>query len=358
MNSDKRLYTLDYLRGFAAFAIMLYHYLGWAYGSFDAESFLGRVGVYGVSIFYVLSGLTLYHVYFDKMKPDRISMKDFFIKRLFRIFPLLWLVMGVTLLISKDRPDTYEIFLNITGLFSVVEWESYIGTGVWSIGNELVFYLFFPFFIILSKRSLPFFYALCGALLGLYVYFAFYVLDEALVLRQQWSDFINPLNQVFLFLGGYLIGLWTAQWRLSPQLIYGLLGGAVLLFIYYPVEGNAIHLITDSTRMVFTLLCFVICFALYKANFKLPLFADHYLKLLGEASYSVYLLHPLVWFGVKVLATVAATQMVMIPMLFQLTAAVLLTLLVSYQVYFRYERFFMLAGKKVSGSPRAVSTAV
>lgn len=350
MGVDKRLYTLDYLRGLAALAIMAYHYLGWTYGHFDADSFMGRVGVYGVSIFYVLSGLTLYHVYYQSMSLEVRSLKDFFIKRLFRIFPLLWLVMGATLLISKERHDTYELFLNFTGLFSVLEWEEYIGTGVWSIGNELVFYLFFPLFIVLSKRSLSAFYAFCALLFGLYVYFAFFVLQEKQSLSSQWAHFINPLNQVFLFLGGYLIGLWSERWKISASLTYGLFVGAALLFTYYPVEGNVIHLVTDNTRLVFTLLCFILCFSLYKTNLKLPALADAWLKRLGEISYSLYLLHPLVWFVVKaVYVLLAAYTSLSIALEYQLGMAVLLSLLLSNLVYDRYERFFVQAGKKVSG---------
>ncbi|MGZ5244541.1 MAG: acyltransferase family protein, partial [Bacteroidia bacterium] len=62
----KRIHNLDYLRGIAAFGIMAYHYLAWSFGEFSAEDFMGRFGLYGVSIFYCLSGLTLYSVYHEK----------------------------------------------------------------------------------------------------------------------------------------------------------------------------------------------------------------------------------------------------------------------------------------------------
>ena len=61
-----RLYNLDYLRGIVAFGIMIYHYFLWTFGKFSADTFIGRLGIYGVSIFYVLSGLTLYYVYYER----------------------------------------------------------------------------------------------------------------------------------------------------------------------------------------------------------------------------------------------------------------------------------------------------
>lgn len=58
-----RLHNLDYLRGIAASVIMIYHLSSWVFGRHDVGSFLGKSGVYGVSIFYILSGLTLFYVY-------------------------------------------------------------------------------------------------------------------------------------------------------------------------------------------------------------------------------------------------------------------------------------------------------
>ena len=63
MQPQQRLHELDYLRGLAAVGIMAYHYSTWAFGAQEANSFLSRVGIYGVAIFYVLSGQALTYVY-------------------------------------------------------------------------------------------------------------------------------------------------------------------------------------------------------------------------------------------------------------------------------------------------------
>ncbi len=49
-----RLDSLDGLRGILAFAIMLYHLRGWQLGSLDSSSLLGRLGIYAVSMFFVV----------------------------------------------------------------------------------------------------------------------------------------------------------------------------------------------------------------------------------------------------------------------------------------------------------------
>ncbi len=115
-NSINRITGLDYLRGLAATGIMIYHYMSWTLGKFDAASILGRVGLYGVSIFYILSGLTLYSVYQKKMQPGKSDLLDFFKKRGLRIFPLLWLVSLITVMLYHT-PVTFQIvILNMTGL--------------------------------------------------------------------------------------------------------------------------------------------------------------------------------------------------------------------------------------------------
>lgn len=349
MAIEKRLHALDYLRGLAAFAIMLYHYLGWSYGSFQADSAMGRLGVYGVAIFYILSGLTLFHVYYASMNIDLPAFREFFIKRFFRIFPLLWLITGISLYTTREQAGAWKIFLNFSGLFSILGWDEYIGTGVWSIGNELVFYLFFPLFIFLSRRKLSTFYLLSLMLLGAYVYFAFFRLKEAEALSSQWEHYINPLNQAFLFLGGYLIGLWTQSLKVPPALSILILLTAVFLFFIFPVEGNPIMLVTDVNRLFFTALCLLICFAVYKYNFQLPGMADYCLRTLGEISYSLYLLHPLVWFFTAMLFKTA--PLAQLPPYGKVLAAVVLTLLLSRLVFERYERFFMQQARQLLQKP-------
>ena len=58
-HAKMRLPGLDYLHGLAAFGIMTYHYCSWIFGEQPAASFLGRLGIYGVAIFYIVSGQTL-----------------------------------------------------------------------------------------------------------------------------------------------------------------------------------------------------------------------------------------------------------------------------------------------------------
>ncbi|MGN6511327.1 MAG: acyltransferase family protein [Chitinophaga sp.] len=339
-----RLHNLDYLRGMAALGIMFYHILSWSLGEFTSETFFGRVGIYGVSIFYVLSGLTLYHVYWERMVPNLADVATFLKKRFFRIFPLLWLVMIFSIIISKKMPSIDILFLNLTGLFGLLKWDAYISVGAWSIGNELVFYLFFPVFILLVRKSIPLFIFFLMLLLGVYIYFAFGILDATKPLASQWKNYVNPLNQVFLFLSGFLIGLIGKRIKLNTLLNLILLFAAFALFLFYPAEENIINLVTGFSRLVFTLSCIVICFCFYKLTMEMPLWVDRPLAMLGEISYSVYLLHPLVYAVINFVLLHWLTELNLWQV--KLSITVLATLVASYLTYNYYEKYFMKFGKR------------
>lgn len=336
----KRLVNLDYLRGVCAFGIMIFHYTGW--GSESSSSFMGRVGIYGVSIFYILSGLTLNHVYNEKLNISVEGILNFFKKRIFRIFPLLWLVTILSILLYPERFNWLDLFLNFTGLFGFLRWDHYFAMGGWSIGNELVFYVFFPFFLIMSKFNKIYFKILIGILFFVNLYFTFIILDVNVRLAEQWRNYVNPLNQVFLFLGGFLIFSGFSKRENNNLLYLFFLLLAILLFVFYPVHGDSINIVTGFNKILFTMICFVICISFYKISFKMPEFLHRPLSLLGEASYSVYLLHPIVLAVIQILG-----KQLGISGIYIIALSILLTLIISYFVYEYFEKHFIRKGNNV-----------
>jgi len=342
----KRLYSLDYLRGIAASGIMIYHLITWSFGKFTSETFLGRFGIYGVGIFYILSGLTLCYVYYDKFEPTKKFLIDFFKKRILRIFPLLWLVTIVSIILSRKIPDFLDLALNLTGLFGFVKWDTYFSSGIWSIGNELVFYVFFPVFLLLAKYKLRSFILLTAIIIAIYVYFAFYVLDPSISLLYQWDIYTNPLNQVFLFLSGFLIGYLLREKVLNKYFRIILFFGGLLLFIHIPSSGDTINIITGINRLAFSVCCIAICISLYKSDLKLPTFIHIPLIFLGDISYSVYLIHPIVY---SLVSYIASTQTQVESnenfKLILIVTSIVLTIITSYIVYEKYEKLFLKFGR-------------
>lgn len=341
-----RISGLDYLRGLAATGIMIYHYMSWTIGKFDASSFLGRVGLYGVSIFYILSGLTLYSVYHNKMTPATSDLMDFFKKRGLRIFPLLWLAVIITVYLYNTSPDAKTIFLNLTGLFGFFEWDRALAIGAWSIGNELVFYVFFPSFVFLAKKAKWGFHLFAVILIIISFYFSFFLMNNKADLMSQWSMYINPLNQIFLFLGGYLLGYYFDQTNTKPWHTILLIFTGLFVFILYPVSGDEIELVTGINRYIFAGSCMLITFGFYKFTLSLPVFIGTPLKHLGEISYGLYLLHPIFYELSGRIMKYIASNGYTFPETVRLLLAFGLSIGGSYIVYHYFEKYFMRLGRK------------
>jgi exopolysaccharide production protein ExoZ len=336
-----RLPFLDYLRGLAALGIMIYHYLVWTLGKFSSDSFMGRYGIYGVSIFYILSGLTLYHVYQVKFQFTKVDLLDFFKKRFFRIFPLLWLIILVSIFLDKKTPHLITILLNLSGTFGLINWDGYIGTGVWSIGNELVFYLFFPILILLSKKAKSAFFLLSLSLFWIYLNFAFNILDPNKTIIVQWRNYVNPLNQAFLFLGGFLIGFLFQNITIKKNILLFLFVLGTTIFIFYPVSGPTIYLVTGFNRLVFTFSCFLICLSCYKFYHPVHTAMHKPLSLLGKTSYSIYMLHPLVFTASGFILAFSNKYFIEPPIYVQFAGSAILTLFLSYFSYQYFEKYFI-----------------
>jgi peptidoglycan/LPS O-acetylase OafA/YrhL len=274
------------------------------------------------------------------MQDDLRGFLIFFVKRFFRIYPLLWLATFGTLFVFSYPFDRWKILLNVTGLFGFIKWDAYIATGAWSIGNELVFYIFFPIFIVLSKRSCVFFRGFSILILAVGMYFAFVMLDPTKTFDQQWKDYVNPLNQVYLFLAGFWIG--SLSFGSNPKSIWIMLSTviALVLFVVIPVSGAQVNLVTGWNRVIFSALCIVVCFGFYKGKLEVHGIIGKFLSLMGEVSYSIYLLHPIVFW---ILAN--SLDLVGIERLWYAFPA---TLLVSVSSYFALEKPFMKLGAHLS----------
>lgn len=333
-----RVQSLDYLRGLMAFGVMIYHYLLWTGDATDSGDFLGRIGVYAVSVFYILSGLTLYIVYKSNLNASNVH--HYVIKRFFRIFPLLWLCIILSIYILDRGYTISTLLLNLSGLFSVFAHDKYIAIASWSIGNELVFYAVFPLIMLASRklRAAPVYFFIVSLMVG--IYFAFFLMDEALPLWAQWKMYLNPLNQIMLFAGGVLIGYIFSGKQINNIYGIGLLIISVLAFVFYPVDGDQGKLIAGINRMAFTFISFGLTISFLIIRLKPVMGFSFILSKLGEISYSVYLLHPIVYNILQKYGHVNNKSNLMI-------SGICGTLFVSVIVYYFYEKKFMQLGQIV-----------
>ena len=164
-----RIPELDGLRGLAILAVLIFHSTIFAPSSqFDAV--LHSVGTslwIGVDLFFVLSGFLITGILFDS-KGQRFYLRNFYIRRALRIFPLYFLVLSITIFVlprlSSRFPEIgdeqwwYWCYLSNFDLVSRGLKHLVLGP-TWSLAIEEQFYLLWPLVICcLSRRQLM---ALC-----------------------------------------------------------------------------------------------------------------------------------------------------------------------------------------------------
>lgn len=144
--------ALDGLRTLAVVAVVLYHLnLTWAQG-----------GLLGVTIFFVLSGYLITRLLINEVsKTGRIDLKNFWIRRIRRLFPAVVTVVVVTcalctvfnhVMLTKMRPDILPSLLFFNNWWQIAQNVSYFNalgdpsplTHFWSLAIEEQFYLIWP----------------------------------------------------------------------------------------------------------------------------------------------------------------------------------------------------------------------
>jgi peptidoglycan/LPS O-acetylase OafA/YrhL len=344
-----RVEPLDWLRGLMAGSIMLYHLASWQLDEPGADSVLGRLGIYGVSIFFVLSGLSMATASHAQM-TDLGGVGRFLLRRVFRMWPLLWLAIVALLLGNLVRgaaiPDAWVLFLNFTTLFGFIDPHAYVNTGAWSIGNEMVYYALTPLWLA-AWRWRPWLGSLLSALAWVpAIVVATSILTPTETLSSQWEDYIQPWNNFGLYSSGIALFFWARHTTWPPWVSPTLILMASGLFVLTPAAGNLIVLVVGWPRLLLCLASVLVVLGFFRLQQSPPAFITRPLGALGVATYGVYLLHPFVYSVVKgVLRAVGASSPWLIVVL-----TVVVTCPLALVVYERFEAPLIRLGRALSSS--------
>ena len=332
-----------------AISIMLYHLTYWLFHPLGSDSLLGRLGIYGVSIFFILSGLSMGIVYSRFIKDFQTSIL-FMIRRICRIWPLLWVCIGLLLLpdiiagYNNIRP--LKIIINITTLFGFIRPGAYMNTGAWSIGNEMVYYALTPVIILLYENKKLYGDIVFILSFVIMIIFAFGLLDQNRTLSEQWNVYINPFNNLFLYVSG--ISIYYNLKDVSFAKINVIIGFmvSVIVFACFPIKGDAILLVTGIYRVLFVASSIIIVISFYKfSSFAgIPKVLSTPLEQFGLATYGVYMFHPLVY---SYLGRLFRKVGISYP-LFLFAATVLFTFVIALASYNLFEVRVTRFGKKLT----------
>lgn len=288
------------LRGIAALAVVLFHLEH--IGRVDPPaffSFIGRDFGYSVHLFFIVSAFSL--MYSTERRTDHPGwVAEYFLKRFFRIAPLFYLIIGFELArqfaFGGIRVSVTDILMNVTFTFGFVPLAGFVWGG-WSVGVEMIFYALFPVVLLLirSHRS-----ALGLVLVTIVTSYAMRTgLHEqhlATNPRPQWdwSYFAFASNVCFFAMGIY-------AYRLSqtfgdkralmggavPLAALAIIGGLLFFDLGQPLKGGGrLDIVVWGVGL--SALC------LWQSVAPSIVIANKLFEYLGERSFSIYLLHPIV----------------------------------------------------------------
>lgn len=298
---ENRYISLDWLRGLMAISVMLYHYSG----QHDSSTPLGRLGIYAVSIFFILSGLSIAIAY-DQYICDVRSSVIFFIRRLFRIWPLLWLAIALVSIPSHifgkgqfggEPSSINEVLFNLFTLIIFNNDYRWINVGAWSIGNEVIFYLATPFIVWCYKINKNFGNILVVLSFLTSYYFAFYILNPDIILATQFATYTQPANNFIYFILGFAIYYNINSIHFKSIFSVPFMALLIIIFFFYPASGDQIKIVTGGNWIVMAFTSTFIVIAFYKFPPKFNENISRFLSTIGIATYGIYLLHPIVaWY--------------------------------------------------------------
>ena len=312
-----RLNALTTLRFFAALHVVLFHMrvIGilpggpWWY-----QQFAG-IGFVGVNFFFVLSGFILVYTY----DGPALNVRNFWWARFARIYPayILSLIVAAPFFFFAVRHLGLPIFawskqhlvlacvLTLSLLQSWVPHAALAWNSVcWSLSVEAFFYFLFPFLLLRSKKLsqgklLLSLFAFWLASLCLSLGYVFFHLDGADKINSGeitlfWKNVLsfNPLVRLPEFVVGMLAGrlfLARGDKAKSPSLLIfaGLLGFVCVVLFADKIPNPVL-----SAGLLSPAFAAIIYGAAQQPRWTAFLAAP-FLVLLGDASYSLYLLHSL-----------------------------------------------------------------
>ncbi|MFB6416278.1 MULTISPECIES: acyltransferase family protein [Bradyrhizobium] len=150
-----RSHTLDVLRGLGIVGVMAIHVSQAFPSNIRAVDFAFMCGWTGVNVFYFVSAMTMCLMWTQRSGETNATGK-FYIRRFLRIAPLFWIAIPVYLVINGTGPSDnapngigpVQVILTATFLHGF--WPDSVNSvvpGDWSIAAEMTFYLVFPLLI-------------------------------------------------------------------------------------------------------------------------------------------------------------------------------------------------------------------
>jgi len=293
---------LDHLRGVAALLVFTYHLYHHFYHNWQPNPeawYLGLVveGHTGVGLFFVLSGFVFMLI---RLKAGEICYFSFMRNRFLRIFPLFLFVFFVAISIGRNEfraADVLYLFFSNLGLAPTS--GSFITGAAWTISVEFTFYAIFPFLALATVNKGVGYLPRLILIVLLFKIGAYFI--SASPKHMYYSTLLGRVDQFLIGMltaiayqyckerGGFKGKIWL------PAAIFLVWGGVGVMAAKFSYQSALQHdpwwVIWPSVEALLWA-CVIITYLC--SSIALPLLFSRSLELMGQVSYSWYLMHALV----------------------------------------------------------------
>ncbi len=274
--------NIQALRGIAAFLVVIFHLLphfrAMGLSNVIFES-IAQYGYAGVDVFFVISGFVMAKT--TQNLPQTISSGKIFIsKRFLRIYsgylPIFAFALLYYSIYNPDFVRNIDLFHSLF-LSSVEPKELLVGVS-WTLSYELYFYLLIGILLALNVPILITF-----AIVSIIVIIKLFLISS---LDTSWLNFLLSHFLLDFFAGYFLFSLNHYYLKLRYIAVFVVIG---LISLYC---GVTMTIENNWTRIVtFGVFGFSVMWILLALEVNKKLIIRGFLKKLGDASYSLYLVH-------------------------------------------------------------------
>ena len=304
----KKIYFpgLNGVRFIAAFLVMLDHtelfksYFG--YETLWDNSYSSFLGASGVTIFFVLSGFLITYLLISEKQNDSINIKNFYIRRVLRIWPLYYLILIIGFFLvphfdflyvpqyTTDMGQYTVRLILFSGLLANVAFVYFptvaFANILWSVAVEEQFYLIWPLVVKYSKKLL----SIILMLIAVYIAIKLWTIIafpnskiNALIYRTRFSSML--IGGV----GAYIVN----KQHCILNFLYNRLIQMIIIFTFITLLADVFHPkyfnLISAEFFSIVVCCLIVNIATNK-NSILKL-ESKWFNYFGEISYGLYVYH-------------------------------------------------------------------
>ena len=307
----ERNYSLDFLKIIATIFIVFHHYqqctrARFTYGInfWDGNFYWG----YMVELFFIISGVLMFK-YIDKIKNNKISFKEFTVKRFARLIPMLIfgaimyeiiLILYVKLYNQKwfdSVPSIWGTIIDSLGIQNGgVFKDQIVNFPTWYCSVLLLMYVVFYISVkFASKKNISPYYIFVG-LIMLGCAIRTYEINLPFLTR-------NTARGFYAFFTGLILAKFLNNNKeiTKKQIIIS----SVIVYLYLLCWFTYRDLLTEGIEYILTFILYPSIIILFNSRALKKIFSFKGIKKLSEISFSVYIIHAslivLMFVGLKIL---------------------------------------------------------